>query len=1203
MAERQRFATRMIQPGNPMQFSPSVQAQQGDSARLNQMGQVAESLMSLSKSFAGAFRAGAEVSEQEYLRRQKIEQEILEEQKTADVLRGKFTAQQRGPVPQNVLDAESESFQKGYKTQIYTDKIKDDNDYIKALAPNLADKIYARWSQISKEKANNGEQYIPLAEYASVFIQKEKSRMMKGYENDPIAWEVFSKGGLDFNPLQDELAKHIGEESENRRNVVLAQRSIRNHSKTTHKTYSDYEAAAGVVRLPIEGVDFYTREEEQNAFLQDIENRLRVAESSEDPVFRSLDFTTTSKASDGIGFDVSQSKSYGVDTDTVSERYYKLMESLDKKEKELIKKEEGTSKTADEKGKDEIRAKAKVEALGLLSKVTAVKTKPEADELLKQLDDPNLHYRFRWGTGTGAGITLTQVINKLHEIRNSKELNPSRFKPSDEQLGQMEGIKGKLKALASQAKTGKLPTDAINRYDAQLTPFRSIEGYAELEEILGKVRVNKKEYDDKEKKEASELHEKNQKEARGKQKIDLFKRIAKLEKGEIKPDLRADYQKALQLSLDKLDHDDFVPVIKHFASVVKQLSEGDRLTQFTNNGIDAESKALELTTKTDVTDSELETQIEVLENTYNIDAKSKKSALKTMYDRLFEVRNAKLDKNTLEAKRKLRKQIYSNSEKRDKLEEYIQKATEEGHDDLVKEAQGYINVLNTREYNDKIYGQRLVEAREYNKQQYDIRTKETRAYQEKQRNIQRQWSIDLKKIDLQIQQAIKEQDRKYANELWEKRQELNEQKRIDIRNEKRAWKEHISKKYKDEDEAALTSKMKKRKKVFELYIDISDRLEQAVEEGNREEVRKIRKEYLEKFNNAEFAMVPELDELMQSDLKNANIILKRLEVDKNKDNTALSFKQQESNSEGEYQTKQIQRLLQINNLLNQDIPDTANAEKLVGEMFALKKYDEGTKGMLTKTKALFDESTQLRLYNDIRVAKHKHEAKTTHKKGTTSPVVLTTIHTKLNSFPVQKENEKIDVFDKRAQKYHADNYKIIVDNFVAGNLSEPTFNRLKNSIDSLLAGGEQARIERIKSNPIDIVNSYRKQLYILVGKPDITYFNLKGAANFLDSVTTSRNELYSAMLEEYDLRIAQEYNTNKEFREHETVRIDRANEIYTSIIEAPVYKNQLDNIKNQLKVPPNKGKKDEGFGVRVFKEDPNFKKNVRNRLKNYLPKS
>ena len=255
--------------------------------------------------------------------------------------------------------------------------------------------------------------------------------------------------------------------------------------------------------------------------------------------------------------------------------------------------------------------------------------------------------------------------------------------------------------------------------------------------------------------------------------------------------------------------------------------------------------------------------------------------------------------------------------------------------------------------------------------------------------------------------------------------------------------------------------MKKRKKVFGLYIDISDRLEQAVEEGNREEVRKIRKEYLQKFNNAEFAMVPELDELMQSDLKNANVILKRLEVDQNKDNTALSFKQQESDSEGEYQTKQIRNLLQINNLLNQDIPDTANAEKLVGEMFKLKKYDEGTKGMLTKPKALFDESTQLRLYNDIRVAKHNHEAKTTHKKGTTDPTVLTTIHTKLNNFPVQQENEKIDVFDKRAQKYHAEKYKIIVDNFIAGNLSESTFNRLKNSIDSLLAGGEQARIERI----------------------------------------------------------------------------------------------------------------------------------------------
>ena len=92
------------------------------------------------------------------------------------------------------------------------------------------------------------------------------------------------------------------------------------------------------------------------------------------------------------------------------------------------------------------------------------------------------------------------------------------------------------------------------------------------------------------------------------------------------------------------------------------------------------------------------------------------------------------------------------------------------------------------------------------------------------------------------------------------------------------------------------------------------------------------------------------------------------------------------------------------------------------------------------------------------------------------------------------------------------------------------------------------------------------------------------------------------MLEEYDLRIAKEYNTNKEFREDETIRIDRASEIYTSIIEAPVYKNQLENIRNQLKVDPKKGGKDEGFGTKTFKEDPNFATNAKNRLKKYLTK-
>jgi len=1109
MAERQRTATRLIQPGNPMRYSPTVQGSQGDTRRLNDMQGIANSLLSLSDSFAGAFKARAEVSDAEYRKQFKIEQSIKEEKKTADILRGKFIAMQRGLQPQSVLDSETPEFVKGYKTQIYSQKIEDDNEYIKSLAPDLAGKIYARHSQLGAEAKKNGQYHPPLAEYASVFIQQEKDRLLSGYEDDPIAWEVFTEKGFDFNPLHESLSKIMGKDAKTRRNTVLAERVQHHHSKTIHGTYRDFEAVDGLVGININGVNFYTRGERQNAYLQHIENELEVATSPDDPVFRRLDFTHNSKPSDGIGFKLSQEPSTDTTSQnkTISERYYKLVDKLREKQEQLQKKQDNENLTGNEKQEKAFKLANKMELNVLYGRLVNVSTQPQADEILKHISDPKFIARMRFGVPSNSGINLTILQNKYHDIINSKTLNPDYFEPDDKQSGEMEQIEGKLEQLKSQASTGSVTTDMINRYSSQILPYEKLKGGSNLRKLLGEVQLNKHTYDESLKTEAGKKAKELQDEQRGKSVFSIYKKIAELERGEVKPNEIPGHILGIKRELNRQDHKDFIPVSKHFNTVVTQLTDESKVENFTKNGQLALSSAQTLTSDPASTAEQLNAEITRIENIFNIDAGNKKEALTSLYNRLFQVREAKTLDSVKDAKIAFRERIYKASSDEGKLNDLISEAKDKGYPELMKEAQGYVNVIKTRAYNKQV-------------------------------------KIDEKK-------------------------ELKEEK---------------------------SKAQKKRRTVFKSYVNLSGKIKEAVLSNDREALSKIRSDYLSKFRNAQFSQVPELDELIQSDLRDASIALKEKDIADGKKRDVRTLKQQAQDSKDGRDTQIVQSLVKINDYLLEDTPNIAEAKKLVGSMYRLQQYEDGNNQLRTRKIPLFETSTQLRILSDIRIAQHKHEAKTNGKKGVTDPKTLTTIHKELYGFPTQGTTEDSKVFDDRAKRYHADTYKKITNAFTNGKLGETTFERVKKSLDALLAGGPEARKERLKNDPADIVNTYRTSLYQLVGKSDTAYFNLAGAATFFDNVNVSRNELYQAMLEEYDLAISTEYNTNYEkFTEEPGYKIERVKEIYTEITQAPIYAEALESIKNQLQVKQGEALK-KGF------ESPtqgDFKQRRQARLRNY----
>jgi len=1235
MAERQRFAPRMIQPGNPMQFSPTVQGRQGDAGRSNNMKGMAQSLLSLSDSFAGAFKAGAEVSDAEYRKQLKIEESIKEEQKTVDILRGKFTAMQRGLQPQGVLQNESEAFVEGYKTQIYTQKIEDNNEYIKSLAPNLANKIFARHSTISSKRAKTGEYMPPLAEYASVFIQKEKDGMLQGYENDPVAWKVYTEKGLDFNPIHEALSGIMGTEVKERRNTVLAQRVIRNFGTRVMKDYGEYEAVDGIVALNIQtdeekkrgklGTNFYVRDERQNAFLQDLENRLKIAVSPDDPVFNALDFTFTSKASDGIGFDKSQAVSTNNQYKTVSQRYYKLVESLRVKQEALENEQTSLAKTESDKNIEQVKVAATQELNDVYNRVLSIKTVEEADKLDREISSEDFIKQMRYGTTSGAGITYKQVVDKLAEIRKGRTLNPSLIEPSKDQEPKILKLTGKLEELKGRASVENINTDTIERLKAEILPFSSIKGGPEMRKLLGEVVKNQKEYQDKVKEKADEEVKKQLDASRQERIGKLWNDVGMWERGEVAYDLQA--QRSLSNALNNETHGDFKELKKHFNKLVKDKGKTDKLTLFENNGVEAVEEAQELVSDPKTKEAGLQSKITSILGTYSIKAGDKKEALKLLYDRLFEVREATSTTEDREKKIKFRQKIFKASEDKGELEKLVKKASENGYSELQKEAQGYINVLNTREYNVKIYGQRLVENRVYNEGLYKERIKETREYGNTLRNIQKEWTLQLKALDQQIRKANLEEARKYGENLHDtrlneareyseslhdqrkvlarkekladvkekreyalalrkldglireaeiqeqreysealnrKRGKLNEQKRIDIRNEKRAWTDFLRKKYKDEDEAELSEKQKTQRKAFNVYIGLSEELAEAVAENDKERIKKVRDKYLLKTNNATLGKVPALDEVFQQELKNANIDLKIKGLSDDKDNTAFDNRKKAEKSKEEFDIEKGRVATEIHKLLSLDTPDILTAESLISSRYKLQKYDTEKKELIGSNPPIFSLPVILRLQEDVRVAKHNHEAETTHKSGTTNTTAYVSILQGLHNYPTQDPNETISSFEDRQYHYYNVMYETINNNLLGGTLSESTHTRLKKSLDRLEAGGEQARLERIKNNPKDPIQTYTKKLYNIVGKTDPSYFSIPGSVTWLPQITESRNELYAEVSEDFDTLIYNEFNTNKEFRENESVRRDKTEEIYLKIIGNEDYKSRLDTIKNQL---------------------------------------
>lgn len=1172
MAERQRIAPKFIQPGNPMRFSPTVQGRQSDVGRANNMKGIAESLLSLSDSFAGAFKAGAQVSDAEYRKQLKIEESIREEQKTADILRGKFTAMQRGVQPQAVLQNESEAFVEGFKTQIYTQKIEDHNEYIKSLAPNLANKIFARHSALNAERAKTGEYMPPLAEYASVFIQKEKDGLLKGYENDPIAWKVFTEKGLDFNPIHESLSSIMGTEVKERRNTVLTQRIIRNFGTRVMKDYGEYESIDGIVALNIQtdeekkrgkpGTNFYVRDERQNAFLQDLENRLKIAVSPDDPVFKSLDFTFTSKASDGIGFDKSQAVSTNSQFKTVSQRYYKLVESLRVKEEALENKQNSLAKTESDKQIEEVKVSATTELNDLYSQILNIKTKPEADNLDRLLSDRELIKRMRHGTTSGSGITYKQAVDKLAEIRKSKTLNPSLIKPNPQQEPKIKKLESQLKELESLSVVQDIDADLINEITIKLTEFDSLKGGPEMRELLGKIVKNQKEYQGKVKKKTNE-------EVTKQQNVDRQEKIGKLwndmgtwERGDVPYDLQA--QRSLLIALNNETHPDFKELKLHFNKLVVGKGKADNLTLFENNGVEAVNKAQELVSDPKTTKESIQSKITVLKGTYSIKAKDKKEALKLLYDRLFEIREASSTKEDRDKKIKFRERIFKVSEDREELEKLVKEASENGYGELQKEAQGYINVLSTRKYNDQIYGERLVGNRIYNEDLYKKRRNETRAYGNKIRNESREYNEQIKFLDREFAALNEFAKRTERRAYQEKRDELVENKRISIRNEQRAWTDFIRKEYKKEDEAELSAKQKTQRNAFNVYIGLSEELAEAVAENDKDKINRVREKYLSKSNNATLGKVPELDEVFQAELKNANIDLKIKGLDENKDNTAFENRKTAEKSQEDFDVERGRVATDINKLLNLDTPDILGAESLISSKYTLQKYDTEKKELTKSNPPIFSLAEIFRLQEDIRVAKHTHEAKTTHKPGTTNTTSYVSILQGLHNYPKQDPNESISDFEDRQEHYYNVMYQVINNNLLDGNLSESTHTRLKKSLDGLEAGGEQARLERIKNNPKDPIQTYTKKLFGIVGKTDPAYFSIPGSVSWLPQITESRNELYAEVSEEFDTLIYNEFNKSKDFREDEDVRRIRTKEIYLEVMNNEDYKSRLETIKNQL---------------------------------------
>ena len=1160
MAERERFATRRLQPGNNMRFSPSIPQQKGDSTRLKQMESMANQLLKFSDSFAGAFKEKFEYDDREAERQRKIEEQVKKEYTTEQELLGR-TERRRNKLlrPEQRKIILSPPAQRGWNLQDFEIKRDNRNKYLNTHAKTMATSIFNAYNlNVKAGKIKNttlekfAANYIELRR--SSFIDNDFSYMTQKEGEDPIytvtreAQEVLDKKGLDFTKVYEEVANLSVQQTETINRSIL-QRQVQTivRGTTPPATYGELKRRIFQAQINTDEGAYFTEAQVINEYVRDIKEQLKFAKRSDDPVFRSLDFLDTDKEGVSLLNNGYQTESPRPGVRTVGDDVSALYKTLREERERLEADEFSKSKDYLDAQKEDRQKKASDNSRSLISLLSDAEN-PHALQKVKEQwqDSQNLYSdgttndtQFGWGT-----------LDKLFKDKE-KEFKGQQYGTSikgTEDAQPFQGLLAQLREFTtSPEKANELSEDKITELNGSVAKYFKYTEVKEAQEILSKLKEQVDERVKKEQEEQDKQDEEFYNDSVAETIEEYTDQVRSLEQDPNRtPKDSAQLQQEILKQLSYFNPTDGTRALKDRLSKLITLdNKADKTEIYEQSGLDAITGAKNVLSAVqqgdkNVTLEIVDKAITALNNNNTILYKDRKTAIST----LFDARAALQEKSDNQELINLRKELSGITEDADQLQKFINSDKYVNHPDVGKEAQAHLNNLNNRAANQKFYWET------YNKRvkDSDARLKERIAREEKRREEERAFRKGLKEEERAYQKKLKQENREYneaeKRKWWAEKQKDIRAHQLEMYEKRKKDAAELREKYKLEEQEETSEKLKKARLAGDKANDLMTRF---IEAGTDEaEKAKIIKEFSSDAVQRIFSQSPN-----NAAYDAVNNFLLDQKAEKTKNDRSIANRKISDQSKERRNSDAGALAGKIDVILESENPDFDEARRLLMGRTVIQEYysDDGRiEPISVDTLPL---SKRIEYSSKIRARRlQKLDKDNGIKESTTNINSHIKLENKLRDFPFElAENDTTGKsLEEKQSAFIAQFWTELTNAYASRDISQTTFNQLDNDLKKIQKDAGEREWFMAKTAPFSPIKTWERSLTDKVANPGGFFLEFRGAGNFFQA-EENRKQLVADMRSDYQTYVNDYFRRNPEWIKDIDAQQTKCKEIHDFILD------------------------------------------------------
>lgn len=1120
MAERRQIQQRMLNPSNPMSFSKQLSSPQTSTYSQREKQAFAEAISQLGSGFAQAFGAKAKVDHAEKLRQDKIDEAIRKQQASAEEIRGKAARKRRGVLtPMQLKMLGDENFQRGYQIQHYQLERDNKNLYIKNMSKQYADNVYSTYSALKKE----GQINLPLEEYASIFVEKERTRLLEGFKG-PVADGVIAEKGLNFDPFHDAMANLLVQEQQATIDSMVQKRTMEMVIANNPQTNKDFTQLVELATIPTQQYgSFVPRGKIVNEYLRQVETLLDKAEDPNDPVFNMMNMVNT--VTDGVGItrsrDLSENRGFTYVGEHASDLYNRLLN----KRRQLKERKDSEAKSAKEKNDNKLRAESEVFARSMISEIQPLTARGPLLAIQRKWASEASRKNFKVEskdedlTYAGIGKLIATKLKDATSVKLPGDMveDFNNIKQRIVELTSKVGTAGFQKGDREEQNTVLYKTNFDDQINALTTEasetFGKYDEYESIIKLTGKLR------EDHEKRRQALKDElraqfKAEKQKRFKENLvdteDRFLRLKRTHDTLSEADFNVELKQIESfISKNKLD-DDVRKLNGELNEFLINRADKNKSATFEENGIKFYSEIQNIIADGgDQVIDKIDDLLVRMGKNVNVLSKDRKKVLDLAFNKRKEVALEQLEGKERDEYIRLYNLVTEQSENKEELQKLIDSGQLNKSPDAREKAQAYIDRLNNREYEDRVYGQRKAENIALWEERYERRKKE----EERVREQERAFRKAEKEADRIFNRFVRNQDlqekRRYQENRDRKKQEAREEHAKKMADLRFANAIKLRKEFAKLDQQKYSKRQGERQEAIEVAFEFIEKFQSADE--------KERKKILGKFNKNEtlqkkLKQDTSMYELVRKTI--ANTGTEQTLMDRSAQNQKIALQ-----SIAKQQQRGIEVGSQIERILENKNPDLDRARALLAEKVEIFDYDSSTGKIIPIQVSVFGDGVSgmnkaLEYHGKLRIEAVRQQEKT---QAIQSRGLEAEQHIKfenmLQNFPEQDPEESDQDYLLAVNNFKGVFWNDLADQYEKGNIDEGTFNQLKNDINALVENKDKGKIVKsklLKDSPYKIFSDKIRDYLTNPNTfyPAFKYESLMGKAEH-------RRKLYADILADY----------------------------------------------------------------------------------------